>query len=288
MILGGPASPKLSKRLSLELHTFLLTPEIKRFPDGEIYIRLPGELKGKEVVVVQSLGPPQNENLMVLLLMLDAARDLGAKKVVCVTPYFCYARQDKRFKPGEAISMKTIVKLIEEVAPDELITIDIHEDSSLRYFSIPVKNLTAMPLLGKFIGSRLRLKNPVVIGGDQGSEERAKKVAEEIGGGHDYLVKRRITPTKVTVEPKKIDAKGRDVIIVDDIISTGGTVIKAVKVLSRQGARNIYAACTHPVLVGKTLEKLRKAGTRKVIATDTIEREVSLVSVAPLIAQALR
>ncbi|MEM3402490.1 MAG: ribose-phosphate diphosphokinase, partial [Candidatus Hadarchaeales archaeon] len=160
MILGGPASPKLSKRLSLELHTFLLTPEIKRFPDGEIYIRLPGELKGKEVVVVQSLGPPQNENLMVLLLMLDAARDLGAKKVVCVTPYFCYARQDKRFKPGEAISMKTIVKLIEEVAPDELITIDIHEDSSLRYFSIPVKNLTAMPLLGKFIGSRLRLKNP--------------------------------------------------------------------------------------------------------------------------------
>lgn len=287
MIIQGSASPKLSGRIAKELGAHLSKPELKRFPDGELYVRLTEEPRGREAVVVQSLRPPQDENLFELLLLLDTARDLGAKKVVAVIPYFCYARQDRRFKPGEAISLKTIIKLIEETSPDEIITVDIHEDPSLNYFSVPVKNLTAMPLLGKYL-SGIDLKNPVMIGGDQGSEKRAEMVAMELGVDHDYLVKERITPTTVVMRPKRLDVSGRDVIIVDDIISTGSTVVEAAKVLRRQGAKRVYAACTHPVLVGNAIEKLRKAGVEKIIATDTIEREVSLVTVAPLIAKALR
>ncbi len=285
-MVAGSVSQKLASRLAKELKSELIIPETKRFPDGEIYIRLPGEVKQKHVLVVQSTCAPQNDNLMELLFMLDLTKNLGARKVTAVVPYLAYARQDKRFKPGEAVSIKTVSKLIARAGADELITVDVHESKSKRDFSIPLRNLTAMPLLGICL-KKMKLKNPVVLGGDQGSENRAQIVASKMGADADYLEKRRLTPTKVVMTPKSLDVRGRDVVIVDDIISTGGTVVEATKILKRQGARKVYAACTHAVLAGGAEKNLAAAGVVKIIATDTIEKKVSLVSVAPLIAHSL-
>ncbi len=285
-MVAGSASQKLAPRLAGQLKCKLIVPEIKRFPDGELYIRMPGEVKQKHVFIVQSTCYPQNDNLMELLLLLDLAKNLGARKITAVVPYLAYARQDKRFKPGEAISIKTVSKLIARAGADELITVDVHESRSKRDFSIPLRSLTAMPLLGMYL-KKMKLKNPAVLGADQGSENRAQIVASKMGADADYLEKKRLTPTKVVSTPKKLDVRGRDVVIVDDIISTGGTVVEAAKILKSQGARDIYAACTHAVLAGNATRILKAAGIKKIIATDTIEREVSLVSVAPLIAHSL-
>lgn len=287
IVIAGSASPKLSARVAKQFKCPLVKPDSRRFPDGERYLRIGAELKGEHAVVVQSTCYPQNENLIELCFLLDAAKDLGAKRVTAVVPYLAYARQDKRFKPGEAISLWTVCKLIGQTGADDLITFDLHEEETIRNFAIPAYNLTAMPLLGQYL-SGLKLKDPVILGADQGASEHARKVAVELGVEHDYLEKRRVTPEKVITQPKRLGVTKRDVVIVDDIISTGGTIIEAVKILRRQKVRGIYAACTHPVLVGKALRRIMGAGVKRIIATDTIEHRVSAVSVAPLIVKSIR
>jgi ribose-phosphate pyrophosphokinase len=286
IVVGGSASAKLASRVARLARCERLRVETKRFPDGELYVRLGRRHISGCVAVIQSTGPPQDTNLMELLLLLDAVRDLGASRVTAVVPYLAYSRQDKRFKPGEAVSLRTVAKLIASAGADELVTLDIHEEHSLRDFSIPVRHLTAMHLLGEHLARR-KLRDPVVIGADQGSEGRARAVAEPLGAPHDYLVKRRVTPTRVLTEPKEIDVRGRDVVIADDIISTGGTILEAARILRRRGARRVLAVCTHGVFAGGALGRLRRSGIR-VVATDTIEGPASSVSVAPLIADAIR
>jgi ribose-phosphate pyrophosphokinase len=287
IIVGGSASSKLAARVAKLLGRPLVNSEVTRFPDGESYVRVNYNFKDEHAVVVQSTCYPQNDNYIELFLLLDAIKDLGAKRVTAVVPYFGYARQDKRFKPGEAISVRTMCKLIERAGADDIITIDIHEDETMANFAIPAYNLTAMALIGRYI-ARLDLCDPVVLAGDQGALTRAKRAAAEFMADYDYLHKTRQTSTKVTMQPKRLDVSGRDVVIVDDIISTGGTVIEAIKVLKKQGARAIYVACTHPVLVGNSLKKIIAAGARKVMATDTIEHKISVISVAPVIAESIR
>lgn len=287
LVVAGSASQKLAQRVAKELGCGLVTPELKRFPDEEFYVRIPEELKGESVAVIQSTCRPQNDNFMELFLLLDAAKDLGAERVAAVVPYLGYARQDKRFEPGEAVSVRTIRKLLEGAGADELITVDVHEDEIMGIFEIQAKSLSAMPLIGEFL-TPLNLKNPVLLGPDQGAIRHAERASKSFEADCDYLVKKRETPTKVRVEPKELEVGGRDVVILDDIISTGGTVVEAIKVLREQGARKIYAGCTHAVLAGDALKKIREAGAEDVFATDTIESEISKVSVAPLIADALR
>jgi len=286
IIVGGSASSKLASRVAKLLGCPVVNSEVTRFPDGESYVRVNYNFKDEHAVVVQSTCYPQNDNYIELFLLLDAVKDLGAKRATAVVPYFGYARQDKRFKPGEAISVRTMCKLIESAGADDVITIDIHEDETMANFAIPAYNLTAMSLIGRYV-ARLDLRDPVVLGGDQGALTRAKRAAAEFMADYDYLHKTRQTSTKVTMRPKRLDVSGRDVVIVDDIISTGGTVIEAIKVLKKQGARAIYVACTHPVLVGNSLQKIIAAGARKVMATDTIEHKISVISVAPVIAESI-
>lgn len=287
IVIAGSASPKLAARVAKLLNCQLLKPKLRRFPDGEIYVRLDAKFDGEYAIVVQSTCRPQDNNLIELFLLLDAAKDLGAKRVTAVVPYLAYARQDKRFKPGEAVSIYTICKLIESAGADHFLTVDVHEDGVLRRFSIPAYNLTAMSLLGQYL-AKLGLKDPVILGADQGSLGRAKRVAAELMADYDYLEKKRITPEMVETKPKRLDVAKRDVVIVDDIISTGGTVIKAAKILKRQRARKIYAACTHAVLTGDALRRMLASGVEKIIATDTIEHSTSVVSVAPAIVEAIR
>ncbi len=285
--IAGSASGKLAARVAKSLRCQFVNPEVKRFPDGESYVRADHDFKGEHAIVIQSTCYPQNDNFIELFLLLDAAKDMGAKRVTAVVPYFGYARQDKRFKPGEAISVRTVCKLIERAGADDIFTMDIHEEEIIANFAIPAYNLTAMSLIGRHL-ERLDLHDPVVLAPDQGALRHAKRAAAEFMADYDYLHKTRRTPTKVTVRPKRLDVSKRDVVIVDDIISTGGTIIEAVKTLKRQRARKIYAACTHPVLAENALQKIMAAGARKVFATDTIEHKTSVISVAPVIAEAIR
>jgi ribose-phosphate pyrophosphokinase len=286
LVVQGSASPGLSAKLAKQLGCSLVKPELDRFPDGETYVRVDHDFKDEHAIVVQSTPHPQNDNLVELFLLLDAVKDLGARRVTAVVPYLSYARQDKRFKPGEAISIRTICKLIERAGADDFLTVDIHEDEIMRSFAIPAYNLSAMPLIGKHLGA-LKPRDLVILAPDQGALRWVRRAAAELMADYDYLEKKRITPKKVAVRPKRLDVSGRDVAIVDDIISTGGTVIEAIKVLKKQKARDIYVACTHPVLVENALRKIRRAGARKVFATDTIEGKISEISVAPLIAGAI-
>jgi len=287
IIIAGTASPKLAARVATQLRCPLLNPEIKRFPDGELYVRLDAKLEGKHVVIVQSTSQPQNDNLIELFLMLDAAKDLGAQHVTAVVPYLTSPRQDKRFKPEEATSVHTICKLIEHAGADDFLTLDMRNDETMQNFSIPTCNLTAMPLLGQYL-AKLKLQDPVILGVNQESLERVRMVAAELKADYDYLEKRRMNPKKIAIQPKHLEVAERDVVLVDDIISTGGTIIEATRILRRQHARKIYAACAHPVLAEDALQKILKVGVRAVIATDTIEHRTSVVSVAPIIAGAIQ
>jgi ribose-phosphate pyrophosphokinase len=219
--------------------------------------------------------------------MIDAAKDLGAEKVVTVVPYLAYARQDKRFLPGEAISIETVAKLLEATGIDQLLTVNVHEEKVLKKFHFPAKSLSAISLLAKYFRDK-GLAGAFSLAPDEGALWLAKEAERVLGGGCGFLRKERDRYTgEISVERKELDVKGRDVIVFDDIISTGGTIAAAVKMLKEQGARRVYAACAHPLLVGEAQRKIMQSGAEEVVGTDCVPSPVSVVSVAPLIAEAL-
>jgi len=288
LVVAGPASPMLSERISELLEADLVNVEWKLFPDGESYIRLPRDLKGERVIVVQSNPPPQDKRLMELFLMLNLVRDLGASEVFAVVPYLAYMRQDKRFRSGEPVSIGVVAKLLECVGVDAVVLVDAHSKAVLEHFDVDVIEVSAMPLIGDFL-AKMKLSNPFVLAPDFKAYSMIKVVAQRLGAPCDYLMKVR---DKVTGEVetifKEVDVKGREVIIVDDIISTGGTIANATKISLDLGAKCVYASCTHALMVGNAFNKLKRAGVREVIGTDTIENKFSKVSVAPAIAHALK
>ncbi len=291
IILGGSSAQVLAIKIGRLLKAPVLLPEIKRFPDGEKYVRITEDVNGKTVAVIQSFYHQPDEFLIEYFLMVDTLKDLGAKRVLGVVPYFAYARQDERFKPGEAVSFKIVAKLIEEVGTDEIYTVDTHlhrVEQLSEIFRIPAHNLTAVPLLAQYIKKNFELTNPIVIGPDEEAEQWAKVAAKELEVEYDVLEKKRLGPSEVRIKTRELDIKNRDVVIVDDIISTGGTMVEAIKMLKEHGAKNIIAACTHPILVQNALTRIYQAGALAVIGTDTVPSSISFVSVAPVMAGALR
>jgi ribose-phosphate pyrophosphokinase len=290
-IIGGSSSDGLAAKVARELGTESAKLEIKKFPDGEKYLRVLEDVKGEDVIVIQSINRTPDEFLFEYLLLVDTLKDLGAKRVVSFVPYFAYARQDERFKPGEALSFKTVSKLIESVGTDEIYTIDMHQHRVLKssdVFKIPSRNLSAMPLLADYVEKAGKLEKPLVIGPDGEAEQWARLVAERLQTDYDVFEKKRLGSENVQIRPRKANARDRDVLIVDDIISTGGTIVEALKILFSQGARKIDVACTHPLLIGGALAKIYEAGARNVIGTDTVPSPVSCVSVAPLIVEQIK
>jgi len=291
LILSGSSSKLLALRIAKELGKQTSKIEIKKFPDGEKYIRMMDDIHGKEVAIVQSMYHNPDEYLFEYYLIADTLKDLGAKKIIAIIPYFAYARQDERFNPGEAISLLSVTKFIESVGTNEVYTIDMHlhrfQDIS-KLFRIPAYNLSAFPALAEYIEKNFELKDPVVIGPDEESEQWAKKVAERLNLEYSVLEKQRLGPDKVEIKPKALNIKGKDVIIVDDIISTGGTIAEAVRAIRKEKACKIIVACTHPILVENALVKVYEAGADMVIGTDTVPSQISYVSVAPIIAKALK
>ena len=218
-------------------------------------------------------------------------KELGAKKVYAVIPYFPYARQDERFNPGEVVSFNVVARMLERAGIDEVWTIDLHlhrvEDIS-KLFKIPARNLTAVKELCAYMKEIYRLEKPFIIGPDEEAEQWARVASEYFDSEYDVLEKQRLSAEKVVVKPKHIrDFKGRDVLIIDDIISTGGTIVEAVKVIKNMNAGDIYVAVTHALLVKNALTKILKAGVKDVVSTDTVLSPTSRVTVAPLIVREL-
>jgi ribose-phosphate pyrophosphokinase len=291
VVTSGSSSKFLAWNVAQALKASYLNTEVKHFPDGETYLRFLGEVAQEEVIVIQSLALKPNDYLIELFLMLDALKDLKVKRVITVLPYFAYARQDERFKPGEAISLKTISKLIEAAGSDYIFTIDSHRHRVVDQddlTTVPLNDLTAMGELARYMNNKYNLDNLAVIGPDAEAAAWAKTAARALSVDYDALEKKRYDAETVDIKPRKLDLKGRDVLIVDDIISTGNTIIKAIDVLKKNSAKNIYVACTHPLLVLDALVRIYEAGALDVVGTDTVPSAISYVSVAPVIAEAIR
>jgi len=282
IVVGGSASKALSEDLAKELGCKVVRPFISRFPDGECYVRIEEESLDDDVAIVQNSHP--DGMFIELLLLQDAVLGLGAKSVTNVVPYFGYARQDERFKKGEALSAKVMIDQI-ALSADRLITVDIHKPYILNWFGKKsALNVHGAPCIGHFVkGHGIDL----VLAPAEGAAERAKEVAGVIGADWDHLEKTRLSGEMVRIAPKNIDVKDKHTLIVDDIISTGGTIAAAGNQLKIEGAKSIAAACTHGLFAKGALDRLRKC-CNQVYSTNTIEGDVSVISVAPQIAKALQ
>jgi ribose-phosphate pyrophosphokinase len=287
IVVPGPSSSKLGSAVANIIGAEKATVEYKNFPDGESYVRIEGSVKGKEVALIQTTYPQPDKRIVELLLLIDALKDLGATRVKVVAPYMAYARQDTRFRDGEAVSIATLFKLIESAGCDEFCTVDVHKEFSLGAFKIRAKNLYASEVIIGYLRG-LGLERPFILSPDKGALSIASRIGMALGVdfGNFEKTRDRITGA-ITVTGEKVDARGRDVVIVDDMISTGGTIANACKILREGGARRVIAVCSHPLLVSGAYERMKAAGIDEVLGTDTVESEVSRISVAPLIAKEL-
>ncbi|MCX6663147.1 MAG: ribose-phosphate diphosphokinase [Euryarchaeota archaeon] len=280
-VLGGTSAKNVARNLANKIQQPLLQATYKRFPDDEFYVRVLDDISGEDVLIVQTAYP--DPKIVELLLMQDAVHDAGAKKITVVLPYFGYSRQDKKFEEGEAISSRAVAQHI-SIHADCVITVDPHKEHILKFFSVPAYSCSAVSTIAQY----LKEKNiDFILAPDKGAKERAKEAAALIDCEYDYLEKIRIDETTVKITPKKLDARGKHVAIIDDIISTGGTMANSIKELKKQGAKTVSVACTHGLFIGGAKEKLLSADCDEIISTDTIETEFSKVSAADCIAEIL-
>jgi len=278
-VIAGPSSPVLAERVANDLKVSLAKVTYKRFPDGELYVKL--EDRVDRVIVVQSIR--SSDDIVYLMLLFDALEDILSKEdITAVIPYMGYARQDRAFNEGEAVSIRAIAEFLETHA-EKVVSVNLHSREAASHFKNLVE-IDAMPV----IGEHYREKDVIMVSPDKGSLERVKVAARIANCEYDYLEKVRIDAETVEIQPKNVDVEGKRVVIVDDIISTGGTIAKAAETMKENGASSVEAACVHAVLAANALNKLYSHGVRKVVATDTVEQPVSVLSVSGTIAEKLR
>lgn len=253
----------------------LVEVEIKKFPDGEKYVRVLGS--GDEALVVQSTFKPQDENLIELLLIGDALRERGFTKLRAVVPYLAYSRQDRVTKEGEPISVRAIMREI-GLYYDELYVFDLHNPETLRFFPGKAVNLSPARAIAEYFKDKLG--DGVVLAPDKGARARARAVAEKLGLEYSHFEKKRVSPREVKMWPVDIDVVGKNVLIVDDIISTGGTMVKAANLLRARGAEKIFVAATHGVFAEGAIERVSRA-VDELAVTNTIPTPVSRISIVP-------
>ncbi|MBI2183780.1 MAG: ribose-phosphate pyrophosphokinase [Thaumarchaeota archaeon] len=287
-VISGPSSGSLAQGIAAELRLPLIEVRSDVFPDGETRVRLVGKAEASDCILVQSMYPPVDRHLFQGLL-LARKLSLDGYAVHGVIPYLPYARQDRAFLETDAVSAELVACLLESSGMASVTTVDIHSGLAASHFAIPLHNLTAVRVMADFFVKNRGVNKPLVISPDFGGSARAREFAEAIGAETFVFEKHRDRHTgEIVVEEKVVPASGRNVVIVDDMISTGGTVVKAAELLAKSGARRIFAICTHPLLVGNALEKIMNAGVSEVIGTNSIPSSVSAVDLAPLIAEHLR
>ena len=293
IILPGPASRELGERIAEGLDTVPRPVDHRVFPDGESYIKIYPDLKGETVVIVQTTAPSQDQRLMQLFMMVQTAKELGAARVICVVPYLAYSRQDKRFLDGEAYSLGLVIKMMSDLGVDDLIVADAHSKASLDRANsehmIRVHNISGTPFLAEYLKEN-GFDGAYSLSPDKGAIHLAQAADVVLGGGYGFFEKVRDLRTgEIEMKVKDLEISGRKTVVFDDIISSGGTMARAIEGLKSQGAEEVAAACTHALFMGEAGDRIRAAGADIVVFTDSVETgtEGVTLTIAPLVVREL-
>ena len=295
-IITGNSNKKLSLKISKYLKNRLVRSSIRKFSDGEIYIEINENIRGNSIFVIQSVSSPANDNLMELLLSIDALKRSSAKNITAVIPYFGYARQDRKVVPRTSISAKLVSNLITKAGADRVVTIDLHAGQIQGFFDIPVDNLFATPIFARHVRKKLKNKNLICVAPDVGGTERARALGKFLHAGLAIIDKRRPAPGKSEVMNVIGNVKGKTCIIVDDIIDSGGTIVNAASALTERGAKEVHVYVTHGVLSGKAVQKIKNSKIKRLVITDTIDnsdrvkgsKNIEILTISQLVGEAIK
>jgi ribose-phosphate pyrophosphokinase len=293
-IFSGSSNPGLAREICSYLGEPLCDAEISRFSDGEIMFRIKENIRGRDVFVIQSTCPPVNDNLMELLIMVDALRRASAHRITTILPYYGYARQDRKAQPRVPITAKLVANLLTTAGVSRVLCTDLHAGQIQGYFDIPVDNLFAAPVLLEYLRSR-KLQSPVIISPDAGGVERARAFAKRLNASLAIIDKRRTSPNVAQLMNIIGDVEGREAIILDDMIDTAGTLIQAAEAVKKKGAVRVMAAATHAVLSGKARERIKDSVLEEVVVTNSIPPngdddtgKLTVLSLAGLLGESIR
>jgi len=293
ILFSGNANRALSEEIADYLGVPLGEAEVSRFADGEILVQIFENVRGADVFVIQPTCRPVNENLMELLVIIDALKRASAWRITAVMPYYGYGRQDRKVQPRVPITAKLVADLLTAAGVHRVLTMDLHAGQIQGFFTTPVDHLYAAPVLLQYFQERM-LGDAVVVSPDAGGVERARAFAKRLDTSLAFIDKRRTGPNEAKVMHIVGEVEGRDVIIVDDMIDTGGTLTQAVPALVEKGAKRIFASCTHPVLSGAAVERIEGSALEEVVVTNTIplsegrySKKLTVLSVAPLLGEAI-
>ena len=295
-ILTGNSNKHLSTKISKYLKNKLVNSSIRKFSDGEIYIEINENIRGNSIFIIQGISSPANDNLMELLLCIDALKRSSAKNITAVIPYFGYARQDRKVVPRTSISAKLVSNLITKAGADRVVTVDLHAGQIQGFFDIPVDNLFSTPIFARHIKRKIKSKNLICVAPDVGGVERTRALGRKLDVGLAIIDKRRPSPGKSQVMNVIGNVKGKTCIITDDIIDSGGTIVNAAEALIKRGAKEVYVYVTHGVLSGEAVEKIKKSKIKNLVITDTIDnsdkvkksRNIEVLSISNLLAEAMK
>ena len=295
-LLAGNSNKNLSQKISKYLKTRLVNSKIKKFSDGEIYVEINENIRGNNIFIIQSISSPANDNLLEMLLCIDALKRSSAKNITAVIPYFGYARQDRKVVPRTSISAKLVSNLITKAGADRVVTVDLHSGQIQGFFDIPVDNLFATPIFYRHIKKKLKLNNIVCVSPDAGGIVRTRGLSKLLDVGLAIVDKRRSTPGKSEVVNVIGEVKNKVCIIVDDIIDTGGTIVNAAKMLKAKGAKEIHVYITHGVLSGEAVKRIKSSPIKNLVITDTIDnskkvnniKNIEILTISNLLGEALK
>ena len=285
------ANPKLAEEISSYLGIELGKSHVQNFSDGETNITIDESVRGCDVFIVQSTCAPVNDNLMELLIMIDAMRRASARRITAVIPYYCYARKDRKSRGREPITAKLVANLIVKAGADRVLTMDLHAQQIQGFFDIPVDHLMGVPILADYYKG-LNIEDLVVVSPDMGGVTRARSLATRLGVPLAIIDKRRPMPNVSEIMNIIGDINGKNVIMIDDIIDTAGTITNGAAALIERGAKSVYVSCTHPILSGPAYERLQNAPIKEIVTTNTIPTtkpmdKLTVLSVAPLMGEAI-
>ena len=292
-LIAASGNPALAQLISERLDVPLTDPRLRHFPDGEINVKIEDSMRGHDVFVIQPTSPPVNEHLMELFIILDALRRASAGRVTAVVPYYGYARKERKTQPREPISAKLVANFITLAGADRLLLLDLHAEAIEGFFDVPTDHLSPHRIFADYLTTR-NLKHLTIVAPDAGGGRRAEAVANDLGAPIAFGYKRRPDENSVDVIAVSGDVKGRDCVVVEDIITTGTTISKLALALHKQGANKVLICATHPVLSGDAVERLKNADVEEVIVTDSVPipseklgPPLTVLSVAPLLAEAI-
>ena len=295
-ILTGNSNKHLSQKISKFLKNRLVNSNIRKFADGEIYIEINENIRGNSIFLIQSVSSPANDNLMELLLSIDALKRSSAKNITAVIPYFGYARQDRKVVPRTSISAKLVSNLIAKAGADRVVTVDLHSGQIQGFFDIPVDNLFATPIFARHIKKKLKRNNIICVAPDVGGTARARALGKLLNVDLAIVDKRRPAPGKSEVMNVIGNVKNKTCILVDDIIDSGGTIVNAASELKKRGAKDVHVYVTHGVLSGNAVEKIKKSSIKNLVVTDTIDnsmkvkkaKNIEVLTISNLVGEAIK